>query len=94
MSDGNRTAAALRLAAVDPDQVQPGVLGLLVVLALVVATGLLLRSFTKHLGRVDFDESPSRDDTAIDSGSTGFDRHRAGEASGDVARDQERNGGR
>jgi len=40
-------------AELDPDQVRPGVLGLVVVLSLVVATAILLRSFTKQLRRID-----------------------------------------
>jgi hypothetical protein len=44
------------LADLDPDLVKPGVLGLVVVLALVVATALLLRSFTRQLKKIDFDE--------------------------------------
>ncbi len=55
------------LVAVDPDQVRPGVLGLLVVLAMVVATALLLRSFTKQLRRIDFDEDePPADEPDTD----------------------------
>jgi hypothetical protein len=46
------------LADLDPDTVRPGALGLLVVLALVVATALLLRSFTRQLKRIDFVEEP------------------------------------
>lgn len=46
----------LTAPAPDPDQVRPGVLGLLVVLGLVVATVFLLRSFTKQLRKIDFDE--------------------------------------
>ena len=45
-------------AALDPDDVRPGGLGLVVVLALVVATALLLRSFTKQLKKIDFEEQP------------------------------------
>jgi hypothetical protein len=44
-------------AELDPDQVRPGVLGLVVVLSLVVATALLLRSFTKQLRRIDVPDS-------------------------------------
>jgi len=47
------------LAALDPDTVKPGALGLLVVLALAVATALLLRSFTRQLKKIDFDEDPT-----------------------------------
>ena len=46
----------LTAPAPDPDQVRPGVLGLLVVLGLVVATVFLLRSFTKQLRKIDFKE--------------------------------------
>ncbi len=62
-------AAGLLLAAPapDPDQVRPGVLGLLVVLGLVVATVFLLRSFTKQLRKIDFDESgQSQEDVPSD----------------------------
>ena len=44
-------------AELDPDQVRPGVLGLVVVLLLVVATALLLRSFTRQLRRIDVPDS-------------------------------------
>ena len=44
------------LAELDPNTVKPGALGLVVVLALVVATVLLLRSFTRHLKKIDFDD--------------------------------------
>jgi hypothetical protein len=43
--------------AYSEDQVTPGVLGLLVVVLLGVATWLLLRSLNRHLGRVRFDDS-------------------------------------
>ena len=49
------------LAAPDPDTVRPGVLGLLVVLGLVVATVFLLRSFTKQLRKIDFEEDAPPD---------------------------------
>ena len=49
------------LAELDPDTVKPGLLGLVVVLALVVATVLLLRSFTHQLKKIDFDEGPDDD---------------------------------
>lgn len=57
--DGSSAAvlAAFARAGLGPDVVRPGGLALLVVLGLVVATALLLRSMTKHLRRIDFDES-------------------------------------
>ena len=45
-------------AAIDPNDARPGVLGLVVVLALVAATALLLYSFTRQLKKVDFEEAP------------------------------------
>ena len=48
---------ALPLAAgFDESKVTPGVTGFLVFAALVLATWLLLRSLTRHLGRVRFDD--------------------------------------
>lgn len=57
------------LAQVDPDDARPGVLGLVVVLGLIVATALLMFSFTKHLRRVDFEEQPAPRSPADPSGS-------------------------
>jgi hypothetical protein len=48
-------AAALD-EAVDKNQVNPGVLGFVVVALLGVATWLLIRSMTRHLRKVDFEE--------------------------------------
>ena len=48
-------------AAVDPDRVTPGLLGFLVVLGLALATWVLLRSMSRQLGRVDFEETPEND---------------------------------
>jgi hypothetical protein len=42
--------------AIDPNRVTPGVLGLVVVVALGIATWLLMRSMNRHLRRIDFDE--------------------------------------
>lgn len=43
------------LLSVDADQVKPGFLGFVVVLAMGVALFFLLRSLAKHLRRVDVD---------------------------------------
>jgi hypothetical protein len=48
------------LAAVDEARVTPGVLGFLVIFALGMATWLLLRSMTRQLKRIDF-EDPGQD---------------------------------
>ena len=44
------------LVAVDDAKVTPGVLGFVVVALLGVATWLLIRSMTRHLRKVDFEE--------------------------------------
>ncbi len=46
------------LLAVDPEDVKAGWLGLIIVAAMGVALYFILRSFVKHLKRVDFDEGP------------------------------------
>ena len=56
------------LAELDPNTVKPGALGLVVVLALVVATALLLRSFTRHLKKIDFDEGQGEEPPAAEGG--------------------------
>ena len=64
---------AVLSAAVDPARVTPGLLGFLVVLGLAIATWLLLRSMSRRIGRVDFEEPPrnggaGEDRTGDDSG--------------------------
>ncbi len=61
MSDEVGGLLAGQLAQVSPDDARPGVLGLVVVLGLIVATALLMVSFTRHLRRVDFEEEPPAD---------------------------------
>ncbi|WP_436787612.1 hypothetical protein [Yinghuangia sp. YIM S10712] len=54
------TPLALQLAALDEDKVTPGLLGFTVVAILAVATWVLLRSMTKRLKRVNFEERDIR----------------------------------
>ena len=49
--------AAAVVDAVDKENVNPGVLGFVVVALLGVATWLLIRSMTRHLQKVDFEEA-------------------------------------
>jgi hypothetical protein len=49
-------AGASLAAGFDESKVTPGLAGFLVFAGLVLATWLLLRSFTRHLGRVRFDD--------------------------------------
>ncbi len=48
--------------APDPDDVVAGWAGFIVIVALVVATGLLVRSMHKRLRRIDFDEGRDPDE--------------------------------
>lgn len=59
-------AQARLFAELSADTVRPGLLGLLVVLGLAVATVFLMRSFVKQLRRIDFDEEHPDDSPAAD----------------------------
>lgn len=56
---------------VDEDKVTPGVLGFIVFAAMALAVWALMKSMSKHMGKVDFKESPdpkpSGEETATDS---------------------------
>ncbi|MER5932942.1 hypothetical protein [Streptomyces sp. NPDC002054] len=43
----------------DKNKVTPGVLGFLVFAALAVGVWALMKSMNRHMGRVDFDETPA-----------------------------------
>jgi hypothetical protein len=43
---------------VDEDKVTPGVLGFIVFAAMALAVWALMKSMSKHMGKVDFKESP------------------------------------
>lgn len=58
----------LLLAAVDPERVKPGWLGLVVVLAIAVAIVVLWRSMNRQLRKVDFEETDGDGDSAADTG--------------------------
>jgi hypothetical protein len=53
---------------VDENKVTPGVLGFIVFAAMAVAVWGLMKSMNKHMGKVDFEETPG--DTA-DEGASG-----------------------
>ncbi|MFD6418319.1 hypothetical protein [Streptomyces sp. NPDC060194] len=46
-------------AELDKDKVTPGVLGFIVFAVMAVAVWALMKSMTRHMGRVDFKESPT-----------------------------------
>jgi len=43
---------------VDEDKVTPGVLGFIVFAVMALAVWALMKSMNRHMGRVDFEESP------------------------------------
>ena len=57
------------LAEVDEDKVTPGVLGFIVFAAMALAVWALMKSMNKHMGKVDFAETPdaSVEETATDA---------------------------
>ncbi len=54
----NLAQAVLLAKELDEDKVTPGVLGFLVFAALAVGVWFLMKSMNRHMGRVDFKESP------------------------------------
>lgn len=48
----------------DKNKVTPGVLGFIVFAALAVGVWLLMKSMNRHMGKVDFEESPEETDAA------------------------------
>ena len=56
----------------DKEKVTPGVLGFIVFAALAVGVWMLMKSMNRHMGRVDFEETPDpsvQGDTAVSTGS-------------------------
>jgi hypothetical protein len=49
---------------VDEDKVTPGVLGFIVFAVMALAVWGLMKSMNKHMGKVDFEETPDSDDTS------------------------------
>jgi hypothetical protein len=58
------TAAVL--SALDPTQVKPGWIGLLVTLAMAIALAFLLVSFSHRLKRIDVDQEQGPDPDRVD----------------------------
>lgn len=46
------------LAELDEDKVTPGVLGFIVFAVMALAVWALMKSMTRHMGKVDFKEAP------------------------------------
>lgn len=49
------------LAELDEDKVTPGVLGFIVFAVMALAVWGLMRSMSRHMGKVDFKEAPDAD---------------------------------
>ncbi|MGH3341631.1 MAG: hypothetical protein ACRDPK_01870 [Carbonactinosporaceae bacterium] len=58
---------AMPLLAVERSKVTPGLLGFLVVVGLAVATWFLVRSMSKQIGKIDFDERDTERHSGRDS---------------------------
>ena len=52
---------------VDENKVTPGVLGFIVFAAMALAVWALMKSMSKHMGKVDFKESPKGEASAAKS---------------------------
>ncbi|GAB7104074.1 hypothetical protein JCM4814A_23880 [Streptomyces phaeofaciens JCM 4814] len=48
---------------VDENKVTPGVLGFIVFAAMALAVWALMKSMSKHMGKVSFEETPADEDT-------------------------------
>ncbi|NEA99662.1 hypothetical protein [Streptomyces sp. SID13726] len=55
---------------VDEDKVTPGVLGFIVFAAMALAVWVLMKSMSKHMGKVDFKETPDEDTSAKETAET------------------------
>jgi len=66
---------------VDEDKVTPGVLGFIVFAAMALAVWALMRSMSKHMGKVDFKESPDREASSEEGATTGSSTGSSGKAS-------------
>ncbi|MCX4548597.1 hypothetical protein OG204_24090 [Streptomyces sp. NBC_01387] len=58
MSASQALTHLVPLAEVDDNKVTPGLLGFLVFAALAVGVWLLMKSMSRHMGRVSFKEAP------------------------------------
>ncbi|MFI9648629.1 hypothetical protein ACIHAA_20295 [Streptomyces sp. NPDC052040] len=58
----------LPLAEVDENKVTPGVLGFIVFAAMALAVWRLMKSMSKHMGKVDFEEPDTADAGAAKKG--------------------------
>ncbi|MDT0612964.1 hypothetical protein [Streptomyces lancefieldiae] len=56
------------LAELDEDKVTPGVLGFVVFAVMALAVWGLMRSMSRHMGKVDFKETPEAEAEASASG--------------------------
>ncbi|MFG3154128.1 hypothetical protein ACGF7W_19030 [Streptomyces sp. NPDC048219] len=56
------------LAEIDEDKVTPGVLGFIVFAVMALAVWGLMKSMNRHMGRVDFKESPDAEAGASGTG--------------------------
>ncbi|MFF8970634.1 hypothetical protein [Streptomyces sp. NPDC014995] len=66
---------------VDEDKVTPGVLGFIVFAVMALAVWGLMKSMNRHMGKVDFEETPEDATDGAASGKGAADKGGAGKAS-------------
>ncbi|MFI1162474.1 hypothetical protein ACH4UM_02430 [Streptomyces sp. NPDC020801] len=59
------------LAEIDQNKVTPGVLGFIVFAAMALAVWGLMKSMSRHMGKVDFTEAPDAEAAPSDQGTPG-----------------------
>lgn len=75
------TQFAILAKEVDEDKVTPGVLGFIVFAVMALAVWGLMKSMSKHMGKVDFEETPVPEEAAAPSGDGPSGNGAAGKAS-------------
>ncbi|MFF0790984.1 hypothetical protein [Streptomyces spiralis] len=65
------TTHLVTLAEFDKDKVTPGVLGFIVFAVMAVAVWGLMKSMNRHMGKVDFEETPETGTNSSRNGASG-----------------------
>ncbi|MGW5196869.1 hypothetical protein [Streptomyces spiralis] len=65
------TTHLVTLAEFDKDKVTPGVLGFIVFAVMAVAVWGLMKSMNRHMGKVDFEETPETETNSSRKGASG-----------------------
>ncbi|MEU6481938.1 hypothetical protein ABZ858_34715 [Streptomyces sp. NPDC047017] len=71
------TTHLVTLAEFDKNKVTPGVLGFIVFAVMALAVWFLMKSMSRHMGKVDFKEAPDSEEKASGTGAQGTGTGRA-----------------